>query len=207
MLPDLYLWPGSACAYPGCRRKTGSTEQAGKAAKQCLATDTSGNHRAHRVWELLSATPGEFIQSRPGYELVHLFPHKALEWQKLLRLLDEHRATPMATLPADWREYLEGYGLPGLFTNPANMCFVPSNFVRPTDGDSLFRKLLWKKALQLFQHDALLSKPVADILASWLATLPEPAGLQWSTDYHGTKAHLPKLLTARNRFLAKYQAS
>lgn len=204
--PDLYLWPGSACAYPGRRRKTGSKEKAGKPAAQCLATDTSGNHHAHRVWELLSAKPKDFTQLRPNYELVHLFPHKASEWKKLLKLLDEHDATLTAHLPADWRDYLETHGLPGLFTNPANMCFVPNTFVRPTDGDSLFRKLLWKRALHSFRHDALLPQPVADILANWLAALPEPAGLQWNTDYYGTATHLPKLLAARRQFLQKAQS-
>lgn len=200
--PDLYLWPGSACAYPGRRRKTGK-EPAGKPATQCLATDTSGNHHAHCVWELLSAKPKDFIRLRPNYELVHLFPHKASEWQKLLKLLDKHDAKLTADLPSDWRDYLEQYGLPGLFTNPANMCFVPNTFVRPTDGDSLFRKLLWKRALHLFRHDALLPQPIANVLANWLAALPEPASLRWNTDYYGDPKHLPKLLAARKQFLQK----
>lgn len=206
VLSELYLWPGSACAYPGRRRKTGSKEQAGKVAEQCLATDTSGNNLAHRVWEVLGAGQRNFVQSRPGYELVHLFPHKAAEWKKLLRLLDKEQPTAMALLPAGWRSWLEEHGLPGLFTNPANMCFVPNTFVRPTDGHSLFRQVLWKRALTLFGPAALLPLPVAEVVAGWLETLPDVEDLGWSPLYHGLPEKLPTLLRDRLTHLTKYQS-
>lgn len=205
VLPDLYLWPGSACAYPGRRRKTGGTEQAGMAAAQCLATDVSGNNLAHRVWELLGSSKRGFVQSRPGYELVHLFPHKAAEWKKLLRLLDEEQPSTVALLSPGWRNWLEVHGLPGLFTNPANMCFVPNTFVRPTDGHSLFRQVLWKRALSLFGPEALLPLPVADAMAGWLASLPAVDELVWSPLYHGLFGKLPALLRDRGDRLTAYQ--
>ena len=205
VLPDLYLWHGSACAYPGRRRKTGGTERAGMAAEQCLATDVSGNNLAHRVWELLGSTKRGFVQSRPGYELVHLFPHKGTEWKKLLRLLDKEQPATMALLPPDWRSWLEAYGLPGLFTNPANMCFVPNTFVRPTDGHSLFRQVLWKRALTLFGPEALLPLPVAEAVAGWLDTLPDVENLRWSSLYHGLPEKLPTLLRDRSDRLVGYQ--
>jgi hypothetical protein len=206
ILSDLYLWPGSACAYPGRRRKTGSREKAGKPAEQCLATDTSGNNLAHRVWELLGNGQRNFVQSRPGYELVHLFPHKAVEWKKLLRLLDEKQPTTTALLPAGWRSWLETHGLPGLFTNPANMCFVPNTFVRPTDGHSLFRQVLWKRALTLFGSEALLPLPVAEAVAGWLNPLPAVEDLEWNPLYHGLPEKLPALLRDRSDRLTKYES-
>jgi hypothetical protein len=199
--PDLYMWPGSACVFPGIRRKVGKLEVLGGVGAHSLMLDKSGNHLAHRVWERLGATQNSFKKAREGYELVHLFPHQAAEWHKLFRQQPE----VADSLPAVWREKLAQHGLPGLFSNPANMCFLPSAMVRPTDSRSQLRHVLWQRALQLFGSAALLPPDVDGPIQQWLSTLPVPANLNWSTRYHGDREHLQKLLSDRHMHLQKYQ--
>jgi hypothetical protein len=199
--PDLYVWPGSACVFPGIRRKVGRSEELGGIGAHSFMLDKSGNHLAHRVWERLGATKNGFKAEREGYELVHLFPHQAAEWRKLFK----QQPDLLRNLPADWQGRLADHGLPGLFSNPANMCFLPSAMVRPTDSRSQFRHVLWQQALRLFGGVTLLPSGVAGPIAQWLGTLPEPAHLNWSQCYHGEKNHLQKLLNDRQAHLVRYQ--
>jgi len=201
---DLYVWPGSACVYPGVRRRSGNTDEK---AQNCLVFDQNGNRLAHRIWELLGTK--QFKKERAGYELVHLFPHQPNEWRKLLA---EGETELPYRLPARWREQLGDWqavlaktGLPALFSNPANMCFLPGSLVRPTDNASLLRLVLWQKAIQLYGRDALLPPGVAEPLAGWLSELPEIDGLDWSQCHHGSAERIQHLIAERDDKLKKFQ--
>lgn len=197
---DLYVWPGSTCIFPGVRRKPGKGESIAIVADK-LRFDQNGNRLAHRVWEQLGTKVGTFKTEREGYELVHLLPHQPAEWQKLFKQQPACRTA----LPSDWQQRLATNGLPALFSNPANMCFLPAVMVRPTDGNSLLRQVLWKKALDLFGRSALLPPRLAEPFEQWLQTLPSPAKLNWSQRYHGDAAHLHRLLKDRHNELKRYE--
>lgn len=203
---DLYVWPGSACVFPGVRRRSG---KANEKDKSCLSFDPNGNRLAHRIWELLGTSTKQFKAERAGYELVHLFPHQPNEWQKLLA---EAETEFPYRLPARWREQLGNWqtvlartGLPALFSNPANMCFLPGSLVRPTDNASLLRLVLWQKAIQLYGRNALLPPGMAEPLADWLNELPEIVGLEWSKCYHGSIGRIKHLIKERDKKLKQFQ--
>jgi hypothetical protein len=205
---DLYVWPGSACVFPGVRRRSGKTNEKDQ---NCLDFDQNGNRLAHRIWELLGVSTKQFKAERAGYELVHLFPHQPNEWQKLLAESDTQLPYK---LPAQWREQLGNWqaklkqtGLPALFSNPANMCFLPGSLVRPTDNASLLRLVLWKKALSLYGRDALLPPGLTEPLASWLNELPEIPGLDWSKCYHGSIGRMQHLIDERDKKLKQFQVA
>lgn len=200
--PELYLWDGSACAYPGIRRKKGKHETAGSVGPQSLILDKSGNKWGRKAWELTAATASGFTRLRKGYELVHLFPHKAYEWKNLLSLLpDEVRNV----ISADTIELLLDHGLPGLFSNPANTCYLPAALVRPTDGNSLLRRVLWRQALELYGAKSLLPPALAGPIKGWLASEEDPEGLIWNKDsHHGHGVGLEILLEDRNKHFQKY---
>jgi hypothetical protein len=203
---DLYVWTGSACAFPGVRRRSGKGDEK---TQSCLKFDQNGNRLAHRIWELLGASTKQFKAERAGYELVHLFPHQPDEWRKLLAESDTELTY---RLPMRWREQLADWqtrltqtGLPALFSNPANMCFLPGSLVRPTDNASLLRLVLWQKAIKLYGIAALLPPGVAEPLAGWLSELPEVAGLDWSECYHGSTNRMQHLIKERDRKLKHFQ--
>jgi hypothetical protein len=200
--PHLYLWPNTACAYPGFRRKVGKHEKAGTAGAHSLLLDKSGNQMGHKPWELLATTASDFKKLRKQYELVHLFPHKPAEWKKLLPQLPEQ---VQKAIPQAWHRRLKANGLPGLFSNPANTCFLPNALVRPTDGQSLLRQVLWKQALRLYGSSSLLPPPLAKAFRLWLRSQPDPTDLQWSKAYHGENSALQKLLDDRNQRLLSFQ--
>ena len=199
--PDLYLWNGSACVFPGIRRKVGRSEELGGVGAHSLRLDRSGNHLAHRVWERLGTSQARFKADRAGYELVHLFPHQSAEWRKLFK----QQPDAVSAISPSWRTRLQAEGLPGLFSSPANMCFLPSTMVRPTDGKSQLRHVLWLQAMRLYGAPALLPPGVAEPLYEWLHTLLLPNNLNWSTCYHGDETHLHKLLSDRAKHLAAHQ--
>lgn len=208
---DLYVWPGSACAFPGIRRRAGKGNEQ---AQHCLRFDHNGNRLAHRVWELLGSSGTQFKVDRANYELVHLFPHQPTEWEKLFTTNEKSASRLRRILPVDWQKQLGQWterltqnGLPALFSNPANMCFLPGTLVRPTDNDSLLRLVLWRKAILLYGADTLFPPDLASPLAAWLKAMPEPAGLNWSQCYHGSEARLQALLVVRQQHLKEFLVS
>ncbi|GAA4355992.1 hypothetical protein GCM10023185_19360 [Hymenobacter saemangeumensis] len=201
---EFYLWHGTACAYPGIRRKVGKNDESGATGKQNLSLDKSGNQMGHRPWELLHHTGADFRRMRQGYELVHLFPHKADEWKKLLPLLPDEI---QEAIPAEWHTRLKVHGLPGLFSNPANTCFLPSALVRPTDGQSLLRQVLWKQAMRLYGSTTLLPCLVAKAFKQWLRGQHDPTGLVWNCNFHGDPEQFVKLQNDRVKKLTVYQQS
>ena len=141
--PDIYLWEGSPCAFPGIRRYAGSEEQAvfrkraaPKAAPpQCL--DLDDNDYPKHLWAFVFTGEPFRKQGPEGYQLAHLFDHKEHE----NRWRDELDLTPHAGEPAP---------LYGLFTSTANSVYAPGAFLRPTDFSASLRSLIQRRALQLY---------------------------------------------------------
>ena len=80
--PDIYLWEGSPCAFPGVRRYAGSTEFAvfrkratpDSAPPHCLALDD--NDYPKHLWAFIF-TDKPFRKKGPSdYQLAHLLDHK-----------------------------------------------------------------------------------------------------------------------------------
>ena len=191
--PDIYLWDGSPCAFPGVRRYVGSDEQAQLSkraparapADDCLILDRN-NYPKH-VWAF-ALTGREFRNRGPdGYQLAHLADHKEYKnrWRKEFNQ--------------------EGSGSPprpfGLFTSSANTIFVPDDFLRPTDSSPRLRALLLWRAHRLYggvcrlAPPPLVEKPLAE--AEW-----DPDGFEWAPPV-GTLEHVPAFLKFRRARIAE----
>ena len=190
--PDIYLWDGSPCAFPGVRRYAGSDERAwfhkrataSAPPSHCLRLDD--NDYPKHVWAFVF-TGQPFRKHGPNrYQLAHLADHK------------EHNNR--------WREEFaaEGSGDPprlfGLFTSAANTVFLPAVFVRPTDFSSRLRALLLRRAYRLyggvcrFAPPPLVEKPPRE--AEW-----DPDDFEWAPPV-GTLKHVPAFLEFRRGRIA-----
>ena len=191
--PDIYLWDGSPCAFPGVRRYAGSDERAwfhkrataSAPPPHCLRLDD--NDYPKHVWAFVF-TGQPFRKHGPNrYQLAHLADHK------------EHNNR--------WREEFaaEGSGDPprlfGLFTSAANTIFVPDDFLRPTDSSSRLRALLLRRAYRLyggvcrFAPPPLVEKPPRE--AEW-----DPDDFEWAPPV-GTVEHMPAFLEFRRERMAE----
>ena len=152
IVPAIYLWEGSPCAFPGVRRYAGSTEiavfrkraKSSEAPPQCLSLDD--NDYPKHLWSFVF-TGKPFRKRGPtGYQLAHLFDHKEYgnRWH------DELDAPPGVEEPV----------LPyGLFTSAANSVYAPSAFLRPTDLSPRLRSLIQRRAHQLYGDVCCLVPP------------------------------------------------
>ncbi len=141
--PEIYLWDGSPCTFPGVRRHAGSKEisafrpQSHPDAfpRHCLAVDD--NDYPKHLWSyVLTGKP--FRKKGPdGYQLGHLLDHKehGNRWREELDLLSRSE---------------EPLPLFGLFTSAANAAYFPSAFLRPTDFSFRLRSLLQRRAKFLY---------------------------------------------------------
>ena len=182
--PRAYLWPGSACAFPGVRRYAGSTEIAifrkraqGKVT-DALALDD--NDYPKQMWSFM-LTGKKFPKHGPqGYALAHLADHKVY---KNRAEIDFH--------------IVEGHdraALHGLYTSPTNTAYLPVATIRPTDFSPLLRNLLKRRAADLYG----LCAP----LPPWLS-IPAASDNDWDLDRFdwpdpvGNPAWVPSFLKFR----------
>ena len=189
--PDIYLWDGSPCAFPGVRRYAGSDEQAQLSkraparapADDCLILDRN-NYPKH-LWAF-ALTGKEFRNRGPnGYQLAHLADHKEYKnrWRKEFNQ--------------------EGSGSPprpfGLFTSAANTIFVPDD--RPMDFSPRLRALLLRRACRSYRNvcrvapPPLVEKPPRE--AEW-----DPGDFEWAPPV-GTVEHMPAFLEFRRARIAE----
>ena len=150
--PEIYLWDGSPCAFPGVRRHAGSKEisdfrrQSAPDAfpPHCLAVDD--NDYPKHLWAyVLTGRP--FRKKGPdGYQLGHLVDHKehGNRWREELTLL------PGSDEPSL---------LFGLFTSAANAAYFPAAFLRPTDFSFRLRSLLQRRATSLYSSVCRILPP------------------------------------------------
>jgi hypothetical protein len=162
--PSAYLWPRSACTFPGVRRYAGSTEiaifrkKAKGPIKNALALDD--NEYPKQVWAY-TLTGKKFAKHGPkGYALAHLADHKTY---KNKAESDFHAV--------DGEDRTE---LHGLYTSAANAVYVPVATIRPTDHSVRLRNLLKRRAADLYGA-------FCKTLPAWLS-IPEIEDGDWSLD-------------------------
>lgn len=150
--PDIYLWNGSPCAFPGVRRYAGSQEIAWYRKRtastnftpsNCLRLDD--NDFPKHLWAFV-LTGKPFRKKGPeGYQLAHLADHK----EHKNRWRDEF----------DLDSSADPVPLFGLYTSPANTAYVPKNFLQPTDVVYPLRALLLRRAYDLYGGICRLAPP------------------------------------------------
>ena len=192
--PNIYLWQGSPCAFPGVRRHAGSAEIAlfrGNSAApdtkppHCLSLDD--NTYPKHLWAFVFMGKPFSNQGPKGYELAHLADHKEYKnrW-------NEEFATEAPVDPPP---------LFGLFTSPANTAYVPSHFLKPTDFAGSLRALLLRKAHELYGNICRLAPPPlvekAEGHSAWY-----PEYFEWS-DPVGTMENVTAFLDFRRECMAQ----
>lgn len=161
--PSAYLWPGSACAFPGVRRYAGSREiaifrkHAEGTIDDALALDD--NDYPKQVWSF-ALTGRPFAKHGPqGYALAHLADHKN----------HNNRARQDSNVVEEQPET----ALHGLYTSAANSAYLPVALIRPTDFNAQLRQLLLRRANDLYGS-------VCRLLPPWLA-IPSDVSDDWDT--------------------------
>lgn len=162
--PQAYIWPKSACAFPGVRRHAGSKEiaifrkQVNDSVMNALALDD--NDYPKQLWSFV-LTGKKFAKHGPmGYALAHLADHK-------------HHNNRTAH---DF-DRVEGEGqttLHGLYTAPTNAVYLPAATIRPTDFSVPLRNLLKRRAASLYGS---FCAP----LPTWLS-IPPAKNSDWELD-------------------------
>ncbi|MBK6614944.1 hypothetical protein [Ottowia sp.] len=162
--PNAYLWPRSACAFPGVRRYAGSTEIAIFRKRtegiitNALALDD--NDYPKQIWAH-TLIGKKFPKHGPhGYALAHLADHKT---HKNKAESDFHAV--------DGANKTE---LHGLYTSAANAAFVPVATIKPTDHSIRLRNLLKRRAADLY---GAFCEP----LPAWLS-IPQVEDGDWSLE-------------------------
>jgi hypothetical protein len=143
ILPEIYLWEKSPCAFPGVRRYAGSKEIAYFRKHAQLSdheiTDAArldDNDFPKHIWSYIFRG-NKFQKNGPkNYALAHLADHK--EYKN--RLYSEF----------DIQKPSEKHKLFGLFTCPTNTAYIPTSLLRPTDFSAVIRKLLIGKSYDLY---------------------------------------------------------
>ena len=186
--PSAYLWEGSATMFPGVRRHVGATEVAnfhqGRRSTIGDALLLDDNHYPKQVWSFI-------LRGRPfqnfgptGFQLAHLVDHKAYHNRGAQELVGAAAANANGQV-----------SFPGLFTSAANIAYVSSEFLRPTDFSLLLRSLLLRRASDLYGQ-------VCRLLPDGLS-VRGPASEDWNTskftwaDTVGTGDHVQMFLDYR----------
>ena len=188
--PDIYLWQGSPCAFPGVRRHAGSAEIAllrGKSTTpvtkppNCLCLDD--NTYPKHLWAFVFTGKPFRNQGPKGYQLAHLADHKEYKncWNQ--EFMTEGSADPPPLM--------------GLFTSPANTAYVPLHFLRPTDFTGPLRALLLGRAYQLYGEVCRLAPPPLNEKAGGYSAW-SPDYFEWS-DPVGTMENIADFLVFRRK--------
>jgi len=193
--PEIYLWDGSPCVFPGVRRYAGSREVAAYRGHTSLRVELPAhalrlddNDYPKQLWSFVFRG-AKFAKHGPeGYSLAHLADHK----QHKNRASDEfERTEPSApTRP-----------LFGLYTSAANTVYVPCNLLRPTDFAGALRNLLIRRSQSLYGSFCRL------LPAGF--SIPVASSEKWQLDQFawaepvGTSAHIQQFLAFRRAEMAR----
>ncbi len=142
--PTHYLYPGSACVFPGVRRHSSEADRNLElfvyqdAAKAIL----DDNSFPRQLWSFVctgkkySRGGQHWKKSGLGkFELAHVLPHKAYELTGVSEWFEKRP-------PID--------GLSGLFTCASNVILLPKGMSRPTDGTEGIRIAVFKRYFDLY---------------------------------------------------------
>lgn len=193
--PEAYLWPKSACAFPGIRRYAGSREIAEfrghrieKTEKPVGALRLDDNDYPKQIWSFIFRGK-KFPKHGPiGYSLAHLADHK----EHKNRFEQDFRLEQTSDEPTK--------PLFGLYTSAANAAYVPSSLIKPTDFAGPFRNLLMRKAQSLYGS-------FCNLLPPWLSIPVDSSSQEWSLDEFewsepvGTKTNLPQFIKFRKEVI------
>jgi hypothetical protein len=161
---EAWLYPGSACVFPGVRRFVGRVKK-----KQllkyvpkegCIIDD---NRFPRNLWTFLAigehyTGPNWKNSGLSAFELAHIFSHKhekqELEWE----VFKEHE------------KKLKPYGL---FTCASNTVLIPKGFAKPTDGLPAVRVAFFKRHIDLYGEESLrgLRSLDPDAIPGWYGDL------------------------------------
>jgi hypothetical protein len=191
--PSLYLWARCACAFPGVRRYSGSTEIAtyrkrvDSAAQPDNALRLDDNDFPKHLWSFTFRGRPFQKQGPSGYSLAHLADHKIYK----NRGRDEFDGTE-----GDAGALAERANF-GLYTSAANTVFIPTGLIRPTDFAFPLRNLIQRRAAELYGGICnLLPPPLAIREAE--STDWALANFGWAEPV-GTTAHIDAFLDFRRR--------
>lgn len=191
--PELYLWEGSSCCFPGIRRYAGSAEISAHrgharidAIEDAIALDD--NDFPKHIWSFVFRGQ-QFGKFGPkGYSLAHLVDHKK----------DQNR------MPDEF-DFARGYEYQkpfyGLYSCPSNTVYTPANLIRLTDFNTDIRNMLFRKVESLY-------KDVCNIVPSY-AKVKEARAPRWELDEFewtapvGTMDNVAAFLLDRQRKIIK----
>ena len=194
--PDVYLWDGSPCAFPGIRRYAGSNEIAWFRKRiasdeytppDCL--DLDDNDFPKHLWAFVFTGRPFRKKGPPDYRLAHLADHK------------DHNNRWREQFDVELGAIAEPPPLYGLFTSPANAVYLPSNFLTPTDFSESLRQLILQQAYLLYGSvcrpapPPLVAKKKPD--SAW-----NPKHFEWGQPV-GTTSNLPRFLEWRSAEIDK----
>jgi hypothetical protein len=192
--PSLYLWEGSACAFPGVRRYAGSTEIAQHRRRMEVTAEPENalklddNSYPKAIWSFVFRGEGFKNEGPSGYSLAHLADHKKYK----NRGQEEFDTLGRGVSPETFF---------GLFTSVANTVYMPSGLIRPTDFSFSLRNLIQRKALEIYGIFCKLLPPHLSIRSaqsdSWSL-----GAFQWCEPV-GTLAHLSAFLKYRSEEMEK----
>ncbi len=139
-----YIWEKSSTTFPGIRRANGKTDNEFKKrqlpkehrrGKGAIYIDD--NSYPKQLWAYIFTNKQFSNQGPVGYELAHIFEHKAVS-----RLYEEF------IVEDDSYDLLKP--ISGMFTNAAGLMYAPRTFVKITDHSSHARRLIQQKVLKLY---------------------------------------------------------
>ena len=185
-----FLYPGSACVFPGVRRFVGRLNKKELLkyvpAKRTIIDD---NRLPRHLWTFLAAGvaysgPSWKTTGLGEFELAHIFAHKSDE-RKVEQNVFEHVDE---TVSPD-----------GLFTCASNVVLVPKGLAKPTDHLKSVKRAFFKRYVSLYGEEILpgISELKDTEIPSWYSRL------EWSEPVlpDGWKQNLEKLREYRFRRL------
>lgn len=164
--PELYLWEGSPCAFPGVRRYTGTGEHGRLRDKNDDYSDIGDviaiddNNYPKHIWSFVLRDTQFSTPGPEGYRLAHLIDHKDYKNRMRDELVSDSLDLSIA--------------LPGLYTCPSNTVFICSGLLLPTDFNAALRSLMQRRALHLYEN-------CCNILPEGIHIPPE-TNKAWSVD-------------------------
>ena len=191
--PELYLWEGSSCCFPGIRRYAGSAEISAhrgrshiEAIEDAIALDD--NDFPKHIWSFVFRGQ-QFGKFGPtGYSLAHLVDHK----KDRNRMPDEFNFT-------HGHEYKKPFY--GLYSCPSNTVYSPTNMIRLTDFNGAVRNMLFRKAESLYKDVCNIVPPYIKIKNN-KNTRWELSEFKWA-DPVGTMDNMEAFLSDRKKKISK----
>ena len=191
--PEIYLWEGSPCAFPGVRRHETNQELAwfgrsrrfpGFKPADCIKLDESDYPR--HLWTFVFTGRPFRLGGPAGYGFAHLADHRRLgdRWREEFdRDPDDAGVEPPPVC--------------GLYASAANTACMPAAFVGAGGFPDMLRLLMLRRAYRLY-GDVCRPAPPPLIAKDWGADAWSPDDFEWGEPV-GTTEHVPEFLAFRRR--------